>query len=140
MPDAWDNTIPNAESYHRHIEESDLEETMQSTRAGTSTPRESGQSAARSSIQLVVNLNRCQAYAQCCFLAPDVFRLHGEEALWYDPSPDPGQWEQVQRAAAACPVQAITVEMRTPTSHRHGKPSRSESWKHREKPHAAQRA
>jgi ferredoxin len=85
-----------------------------------------------------VDLNRCQAYAQCCFLAPDVFRLHGEEALWYDPEPDSGQWERVLRAAAACPVQAITIEM--PSSHQHRKPaSGSERQKQKEKPNAAQR-
>ena len=61
-------------------------------------------------IRLVVDLNRCQAYAQCCFLAPSVFELHGEEALWYDPAPDDAQREHVLRAAAACPVQAIVVE------------------------------
>ncbi len=60
-------------------------------------------------IQVVVDLNRCQAYAQCCFLAPGVFQLHGEEALWYDPEPPAAQREHVLRAAAACPVQAITV-------------------------------
>jgi ferredoxin len=60
-------------------------------------------------IQVVVDLNRCQAYAQCCFLAKSVFQLHGQEALWYDPAPDASQREQVLRAAAACPVQAITV-------------------------------
>ena len=62
------------------------------------------------SMHVVVDLNRCQAYAQCCFLAPDVFQLHGQEALWYDPQPDASQCEQVLRAAAACPVQAITVQ------------------------------
>jgi ferredoxin len=61
-------------------------------------------------IHVVVDLNRCQAYAQCCFFAPSVFKLHGEEALWYDPAPDEAQCEQVLRAAAACPVQAITVQ------------------------------
>jgi len=61
-------------------------------------------------IHVVVDLNRCQAYAQCCFLAPSVFKLHGEEALWYDPEPDASQCEHVLRAAAACPVQAIFVE------------------------------
>lgn len=61
-------------------------------------------------IRLVVDLNQCQAYAQCCFLAPSVFELHGEEALWYDPAPDEAQREHVLRAAAACPVQAIVVE------------------------------
>jgi len=43
-------------------------------------------------------------------LAPSVFKLHGEEALWYDPAPDEAQREHVLRAAAACPVQAIHVE------------------------------
>jgi ferredoxin len=61
----------------------------------------------------VVDLDRCQGYAQCCFLAPDVFELHGEEALWYDPTPDRAQREHVLRAAAACPVQAIEVESAT---------------------------
>ncbi len=71
---------------------------------------------ARAHLRLVVDLNRCQAYAQCCFLAPHVFELHGEEALWYDPAPEPSQRERVLRAAASCPVQAITVEGAEPSS------------------------
>jgi len=69
-------------------------------------------------IQIVVDLNRCQAYAQCCFLAPEVFALHGQEALWYDPAPDPAQREHVWAAAAACPVQAIRVALSQATGHR----------------------
>ncbi|MFF2012598.1 ferredoxin [Streptomyces sp. NPDC058195] len=61
-------------------------------------------------MRLVVDLNRCQGYAQCAFLAPDVFSMHGEEALLYNPHADEAQREQVRRAAAACPVQAIRVE------------------------------
>jgi NADPH-dependent 2,4-dienoyl-CoA reductase/sulfur reductase-like enzyme/ferredoxin len=61
-------------------------------------------------MRLVVDLTRCQGYAQCAFLAPDVFTMHGEEALWYDPQPDDSQREQVLRASAACPVQALRVE------------------------------
>jgi ferredoxin len=61
-------------------------------------------------MRVVVDLNRCQAYAQCCFLAPQVFKLVGEEALMYDPAPDAAQREQVLRAAAACPVQAVLVD------------------------------
>jgi ferredoxin len=61
-------------------------------------------------MRMVVDLNRCQGYAQCCFLAPSVFELHGEEALWYDPAPDEVMRENVLRAAASCPVQAIIVE------------------------------
>ncbi|MEU7826238.1 ferredoxin [Catellatospora sp. NPDC049133] len=61
-------------------------------------------------MRIVVDLNRCQGYAQCVFLAPEVFRLNGEEALAYEPNPDDGRRLQVERAAAACPVQAIVVE------------------------------
>jgi ferredoxin len=61
-------------------------------------------------MRVVVDLNRCQGYAQCVFLAPDVFELHGEEALLYDLNPDDAQRLRVLRAAAACPVQAIAVE------------------------------
>ncbi|MEU7872243.1 FAD-dependent oxidoreductase [Dactylosporangium sp. NPDC049140] len=61
-------------------------------------------------MQVVVNLTRCQSYAQCAFLAPDVFRMRGTEALMYDPAPADEQRERVLQAAAACPVQAILVD------------------------------
>lgn len=60
-------------------------------------------------LRIVVDLNRCQAYAQCVFLAPGVFALHGEESLMYTPAVPPDQEERVGRAVAACPVQAITA-------------------------------
>jgi ferredoxin len=61
-------------------------------------------------MRIVVDLNRCQSYGQCVFAAPTVFRLHGEEALEYDYEPDEALRIQVERAAAACPVQAISIE------------------------------
>ncbi|MGW8552183.1 ferredoxin [Streptomyces tubercidicus] len=61
-------------------------------------------------MKVVVDLSRCQGYAQCAFLAPDAFRIHGEEALMYNPNPDDVQRKQVLRAAAACPLQAILVD------------------------------
>jgi ferredoxin len=61
-------------------------------------------------MRIVVDLNRCQGYAQCCFLAPNSFELHGEEALMYRPGPDESERVKVLRAAAACPVQAISIE------------------------------
>ena len=38
-----------------------------------------------------------------------VFRWHGEESLEYDYAPDHGLAGEVARAAAACPVQAIST-------------------------------
>jgi len=62
-------------------------------------------------MRLVVDLTLCQGYAQCCFLAPETFRLNGNEALMYVPEPDDAQRTKVQRAAAACPVQAIHMDL-----------------------------
>jgi len=132
-----------------HLEESGLEHIEQTPRADAamSSPAYAEMSArppATGRIHLVVDLNRCQAYAQCCFLAPTVFRLHGEEALWYDPAPDAAQREHVLRAAAACPVQAIYVEVSEPARPRHRKHTEhtrhTEHREQREEPHAARRS
>jgi ferredoxin len=61
-------------------------------------------------MRIVVDLNRCQGYAQCVPLAPNVLQLNGDEALVYNPNPDNSQRLRVLRAAAACPVQAIIVD------------------------------
>jgi len=60
-------------------------------------------------VRIVVDLNRCQSYGQCVFAAPAVFRMYGEESLEYDYNPDDALRELVERAAAACPVQAIGI-------------------------------
>lgn len=60
-------------------------------------------------MKVIVDLVRCQGYAQCVFAAPDVFWLHGEEALEFDYAPDDALHDQVMRAVASCPVQAIRV-------------------------------
>ncbi|MEV0416495.1 ferredoxin [Streptomyces sp. NPDC050448] len=61
-------------------------------------------------MRLVVDLNRCQGYAQCAFLAPDVFAMHGDEGLLYDPQAQDAHRERLAQAVAACPVQAILVD------------------------------
>ena len=61
-------------------------------------------------MRILVDLTKCQGYAQCAFLAPDVFTIQGDEALTYDPHPDGAQLTRIRRAAAACPVQAIRLE------------------------------
>jgi len=50
-------------------------------------------------MRLVVDFTRCQGFGQCAFLAPDVFRMRGREALWDNPEPDDAQRERVLRAA-----------------------------------------
>jgi ferredoxin len=60
-------------------------------------------------MRVVVDLNRCQSYGQCVYAAPTVFRMHGDESLEYDYAPDEVLRRQVERAAAACPVQAISL-------------------------------
>jgi ferredoxin len=68
----------------------------------------------RANMRMVVDLAVCQGYAQCAFLAPGAFRINGEEALLYDPEPDDELRERALRAAAACPVQAISIERGRP--------------------------
>jgi NADPH-dependent 2,4-dienoyl-CoA reductase/sulfur reductase-like enzyme/ferredoxin len=58
-------------------------------------------------VRVVVDLTRCQGYAQCAFLAPAVFRMQAGDALVYEPNPDDAERDRIARAAAACPVQAI---------------------------------
>ncbi|MFF4730754.1 ferredoxin [Streptomyces mirabilis] len=65
-------------------------------------------------MRLVVDLNRCQGYAQCAFLAPDVFAMHGDESLLYNPEVEEDRREDMARAVAACPVQAIMVDANSP--------------------------
>ncbi|CAA2105526.1 hypothetical protein MBUL_03236 [Methylobacterium bullatum] len=64
----------------------------------------------RSPLRVTVDLNRCQAYAQCCYAAPEHFVLHGREALFYDPAPSASDRLAIERARVSCPVQAIRVE------------------------------
>ena len=61
-------------------------------------------------MRIVVDLNRCLGYAQCVPLAPKAIKLSGEEAVEYDPTPDDAQRQQILRAVASCPVQAIILD------------------------------
>lgn len=60
-------------------------------------------------MKVVVDLNRCQGYAQCVYAAPRHFVLQGRETLVYDPSPDEAARAEIERAVHACPVRAITA-------------------------------
>jgi ferredoxin len=60
-------------------------------------------------LRIIVDLVRCQSYGQCVYAAPTVFRFNGEASLEFDYAPDDALREQVERAVAACPVQAIRI-------------------------------
>jgi NADPH-dependent 2,4-dienoyl-CoA reductase/sulfur reductase-like enzyme/ferredoxin len=62
------------------------------------------------SVRVVVDLTRCQGYGQCAFAAPNVFTMPHAEALMYDLNPDDAEHQQVMRAVAACPVQAMVID------------------------------
>ena len=61
-------------------------------------------------MRVVVDLNRCQGYAQCCYAAPEHFEVRGHEILFYDPAPPEAKRAQIERAKHACPVRALEVE------------------------------
>ena len=61
-------------------------------------------------MRVVVELNRCQGYAHCCYAAPEHFEVRGHEILFYDPAPPEAKRAQIERAKHACPVRAIDVE------------------------------
>ena len=63
-------------------------------------------------LSVVVDLNRCQGYAQCCYAAPEAFSLHGHEILFYDPAPPAERRGAIERAVQACPVRAISLQAR----------------------------
>ncbi|WP_375408233.1 ferredoxin [uncultured Methylobacterium sp.] len=67
-------------------------------------------------MRVVVDLNRCQAYAQCCYAAPESFELRGAEILFYDPSPKPEDRGRIERAVQSCPVRAISLEVDEPAA------------------------
>jgi ferredoxin len=60
-------------------------------------------------LRVIVDLNRCQAYGQCCFAAPGSFQLKGE-ILVFDPAPPEDSRGDIERAMNACPVRAIRVQ------------------------------
>lgn len=83
---------------------------MPDARNGQAVPPPRGD-ARGAGLRISVDLNRCQAYAQCCYAAPEQFVLHGREALFYDPAPPASARADVERARLACPVQAIRVQI-----------------------------
>lgn len=60
-------------------------------------------------VQVLVDLNRCQSYGQCVFAAPAVFRMLHNETLEWDYQPQAAEDQRIVRAMHACPVKAISI-------------------------------
>jgi ferredoxin len=60
-------------------------------------------------MKIDVDLTVCERYGHCCFEAPTVFELDDDGELQYVSEPDEALRPQVEGAARACPVLAITV-------------------------------
>ncbi len=67
--------------------------------------------SAASAVAVLVDRALCDNHGQCVFAAPAVFRFDDDEHLQYDSAPEATHLTDVQDAAAACPVRAITVSV-----------------------------
>jgi ferredoxin len=63
-------------------------------------------------MQITVDMNLCESHGQCVFAAPDVFSFDDDDYLVYDAAPSDGLRDKVEKAAASCPVRAITIGAR----------------------------
>ncbi|CAL9493215.1 hypothetical protein SUDANB58_03297 [Streptomyces sp. enrichment culture] len=60
-------------------------------------------------MQITVDTNLCESYGQCVFAAPEIFSFDDEDHLTYEAAPSDALLDRAERAAAACPVRAVTV-------------------------------
>jgi ferredoxin len=63
-------------------------------------------------MQVIVDQNKCVASGQCVLAAGAVFDQRDEDGIVFllDDNPPPELHDDVRRAAALCPAQAIKVE------------------------------
>lgn len=61
-------------------------------------------------MRIHVDMDKCETHAQCVFAAPETFALDDDDELVYDPDPDDGLREKIERAVLTCPVQAVFIE------------------------------
>lgn len=63
-------------------------------------------------MKIIADLETCQGYANCVIEAPDLFDIDEgtSKVVVLEASPQPGMEADARRAAAACPVKALTIE------------------------------
>ncbi|MFI5533296.1 ferredoxin [Kitasatospora sp. NPDC051853] len=60
-------------------------------------------------MRITVDLNLCESHGQCVYAAPEVFSFDEDDYLVFEAQPSDGLRDAVEKAAAVCPVRAITV-------------------------------
>jgi ferredoxin len=60
-------------------------------------------------VRIIVDAGKCQGYGQCCHEAPEIFQLD-EPPVSHPGEVDDALRDDAERAADACPMQAIAVE------------------------------
>ncbi|MEV5357394.1 ferredoxin [Streptomyces sp. NPDC052693] len=60
-------------------------------------------------MRITVDMNLCESHGQCVFAAPEIFSFDDEDHLTYEATPSDALLGKAEKAAAVCPVRAITV-------------------------------
>ncbi|MEV4880147.1 ferredoxin [Streptomyces cyaneofuscatus] len=60
-------------------------------------------------MQITVDLDLCESHGSCVFAAPEIFSFDDDDYLLYEAAPDDSLRADAEKAAASCPVRAITV-------------------------------
>jgi len=60
-------------------------------------------------MQITVDMNLCESHGQCVFAAPEIFSFDDEDYLVYEAAPSDALRDKAEKAAAVCPVRAITI-------------------------------
>jgi ferredoxin len=63
-----------------------------------------------SSIEVHVDLDRCQSHGECVFAAPDVFELGDDDVLKWNQEVDESERAELEEAANVCPMMAIRLQ------------------------------
>ncbi|KMS78173.1 ferredoxin [Streptomyces leeuwenhoekii] len=60
-------------------------------------------------MRITVDMNLCESHGQCVFAAPEIFSFDDEDHLVHEAAPADALLDKAEKAAAVCPVRAITV-------------------------------
>ncbi|MGW8793586.1 ferredoxin [Streptomyces althioticus] len=64
-------------------------------------------------MQITVDMTLCESHGQCVFAAPEIFSFD-DDRLVHEASPPGALRDKAEKAAAVCPVRAVTVSPASP--------------------------